>query len=47
MLHNIVANVLPADPRPPDPGVGVEIPLFQNMVMFQIKLKGIMNAATL
>ena len=47
MFRNIVANVLPADPRPPDPGVGVKIPLFQNMVMFQNQLNGTTNATTL
>ena len=46
---NMVANILPADPPPPDPGVEVQkvkIPLIKNMVMLHIKLKGIMNAVT-
>ena len=44
---NMVANILPVVPSPfPDPGDGVKIPLFQNMVMLHIKLKGIRNAAT-
>ena len=41
---NMVANILPADPR--DPGDVVKIQFFQNMDMLHIKLKGITNAAT-
>ena len=37
----MVANVSPADPPPPDPGVEVKVSLFQDMVVLQIKLKGI------
>ena len=44
---NMVANILPADPPlPADPGGGVKIQLFQNMVMLHIKLNGMKNAAT-
>ena len=45
---NMVANVLPSDPRPWTLGVDqkVKIQHFQNMVMLHIKLKGMSNAAT-
>ena len=48
---NMVANILHSDPPPPPPRtIGKivskdQIQLFQNMVMWYIKLKGIMNAA--
>ena len=44
---NMVANIMPADPPPPDPGgQKVAIQLFQNMVILHIKLKAITNAVT-
>ena len=44
---NMVANIMPADPYPPDPGgQKVKIELFQNMVILHIKLKAITNAVT-
>ena len=42
---NMVANIMPADPPPPNPGGQmVKIQLFQNMVIMHIKLKAITNA---
>ena len=41
----MIANILLAH-HYPDPGAGVKIQLYQNMVIVHIKLKGIMNAAT-
>ena len=48
MLHiNMVAALRPPPPPPPDFGSQkVEIQLFRNMVMLDIKLTGIINAAT-
>ena len=44
---NMVANIMPADPPPPNPGgQKVKIQLFQNMVILHIKLKAITNAVT-
>ena len=45
---NMVTNILPIDPLPGPlvRGQKVIIQLFQNMVISDIKLKGIMNAAT-
>ena len=46
---NMVANILPADPPPLDPGYEVsrsKSQLFQNMVMLHIKFKRITDAAT-
>ena len=44
---NMVANIMRADPPPPDPGgQKVKIQLFQNMVILHIELKAIMNAVT-
>ena len=44
---NMVANIMHADPPPPDPGgQKVKIQLFQNMVILHIKLKAITNAVT-
>ena len=43
---NMVATIFPTDP-PLDPkGQNIKIQLFQNMVMFYLKLKGITKAAT-
>ena len=43
----MVANIMPADPPPPNPGgQKVKIQLFQNMVILHIKLKAIVNAVT-
>ena len=45
---NMVANIMPADPPPPNASGGqkVKIQLFQNMVILHIKLKAITNAVT-
>ena len=42
----VVANSLPADPSHRNSRGGVKIQHYQNMVMLQIKLSGITNAAT-
>ena len=47
---NMVPNMLPAnriDPNPGDCASRIKVQLFQNRVMLHIKLKRIMNAATL
>ena len=44
---NMVANIMPADPPPPDPGgQKVKIQFFQNIFILHIQLKAITNAVT-
>ena len=42
----MVANILPAAPPPPHASGGDKIHVFQIMVMWNIKLKGFVNATT-